>query len=167
MSAGRAKRWGRRAAEVGVVLLVVAAARSWQARDAAAGEAPVLQGATLDGAPFALAEALAEGPVVVHFWATWCGVCRAEEGSIAALAEDLPMITVASRSGTPEAVRAELEERGRSFATLTDPDARLASAWGVAAYPTTFVVDRDGRVASVDVGFTPAPWLRLRHWLAR
>jgi alkyl hydroperoxide reductase subunit AhpC len=50
---------------------------------------------------------------------------------------------------------------------VLDPDGRLARAWGVRSLPTSFVVDREGEIRTVEVGYTTELGLRARLWLAR
>ncbi|HJL19737.1 MAG TPA: redoxin family protein [Sandaracinaceae bacterium LLY-WYZ-13_1] len=161
------RRWRRLAIEIGVVLAVVLAFRAWQQRDAASGPAPALSGVAPDGASLALGEAPGE-PVLVHFWATWCGVCRAEQGTIDGLAEDgHRVLSVASRSGRPADVAAYVDEHDLDFPVILDPDGRLARRWGVHAFPTSFVIGPDGTIRSTEVGYTTSAGFRARLWLAR
>ena len=99
----------------------------------------------------------------MHFWATWCGVCRAEQGTIDALAGDHHVVTVASQSGGAPEVRAYLEREGVDFPVLVDPGGALAARWGVHAFPTTFVVAPDGGgpatyVDDGETGILTATW---------
>jgi thiol-disulfide isomerase/thioredoxin len=162
---GTARRWLRRAAEVVVVLLLILGVRAWQQSGVASGPAPALTGALLDGKPVALT-AFAGRPVLVHFWATWCPICRAEQGSIDALARDTPVITVAMQSGDRNAVVQHLHNEALSFPVLNDPDAVVAAQWGVRAVPASFIVDSAGQIRYVEVGYTTGIGLRLRLWLA-
>ncbi|MBX3270972.1 MAG: redoxin family protein [Sandaracinaceae bacterium] len=161
----RPKRpWKRWALEIGVVLAIFFAFRAWQTWDAPSGPAPALRGHLLDGAPYALA---AEGaPVLVHFWATWCGVCQAEEDNIVAVARDHRVITVATRSGQTAQVAGYMRERGLDFSVLEDPTGAIARGWGVRAFPTSFVLDGEGNIRHVEVGYTSTLGLRARLWLA-
>jgi thiol-disulfide isomerase/thioredoxin len=159
------RRYRRIALEIGAVVLVVIAVRTWQTRDAPDGLAPPLAGPTIDGAPLAL-DATPGQPVLVHFWATWCGVCQAEEGTIDALARDHRVLTVAAQSGGAAQVGAYLREEGLSFPVIVDPRGELAQRWGVRAFPTSFVIAPDGTVRNVEVGYTTSLGLRARLWLA-
>jgi thiol-disulfide isomerase/thioredoxin len=120
----------------------------------------------LDGRHYTL-PAHPNQPVLVHFWATWCPVCRAEQGSIAAIAQDHPeVVTVAMQSGPPDAVVKHLHEQGLNFSTLNDEDGKLSVAWGVHAVPASFIIDRDGQVRFVEIGYSTGIGLRFRLWLA-
>lgn len=161
-----AARWRTYAVNVLVLVLVVAGIRLWQQRDMAAGAAPQLQGVTLAGQPYSL-QAQRGRTVLVHFWATWCPVCRAEQGSIAAIAQDDPnVITITMQSGTPEQVAAHMREQGIAFPVINDPDGRIAQAWGVHAVPVSFVIGPDGQIRFIEVGYTTETGLRIRKWLA-
>ncbi len=148
-----------------MVLLLVLGVRAWQQSGVASGPAPALTGVLLDGKPVALT-AFAGRPVLVHFWATWCPICRAEQGSIEALARDTPVITVAMQSGAHAAVAQHMRNETLSFPVLNDPDGVLATQWGVRAVPASFIVDGAGQIRYVEVGYTTGIGLRLRLWLA-
>jgi thiol-disulfide isomerase/thioredoxin len=162
----RQRRWFRWATDIALVLLVYLAIRAYQQRDVARGPAPALRGVSAAGTPVDLA-AYRGAPVMLHFWATWCGVCKLEQPSVVSLAEDVPVVTVASRSGSSADVQGFLRERpmGRA-AVVLDPDGSLARRFGVHAYPTTFVLDPEGEIRNVEVGYTSELGLRLRMWLA-
>jgi thiol-disulfide isomerase/thioredoxin len=162
---GTAHRWRRRAAEALVLLLLVLGIRAWQQSSTASGPAPALAGELLNGKPLALA-AFAGRPVLVHFWATWCPICRLEQDSIDALARDMPVITVAMQSGDRDAVIQHLRKETLSFPVLNDPDGVLAAQWGVRAVPASFIVDGAGQIRFVEIGYTTGVGLRLRLWLA-
>ena len=165
-SKSRAKKWRGYVLNVLVFVILVAGIRIWQQRDMVSGAAPALQGVTLAGVPYTL-QAHPDKPVLVHFWATWCPICRAEQDSIAAIAHDHPdMITVAMQSGSAEQVARHMREQGTDFPVVNDQDGKLSSAWGVHAVPASFIIAPDGRIRFVEVGYTTGIGLRLRLWLA-
>lgn len=156
----------RYALEIVLVVFVVLGVRYWQQQGVVSGPAPTLAGVLLDQKQFSLA-AMKGQPVLVHFWATWCPVCRAEQDTIETLANDHPTVTVAMQSGQASAVVTHLDKEALSFPVLNDPDGAISAQWGVRAVPTTFVVDGTGQIRFVEVGYTTGPGLRLRLWLAR
>ena len=137
----------------------------WLARDLPSGEAPPLAGRDLQGRPRSLHHYRGR-PVLVHFWATWCPICRFEEGSIDAIARDHAVLSVAAGSGDAEALRAYMAERGLSFPVLVDEDGELARRWRVVGVPASFVVDGQGRIRWAGRGYASEWGLRLRLWLA-
>lgn len=162
----KSRVWLRRGLEVLFFIVLIMGVRTWQQRDIVKGMAPPLSGLLLDGKPFVLAARPAQ-PVLVHFWATWCPVCRAEQGSIDSLARANPhVITVAMQSGSSGAVQQYMGELGVSFPVVNDADGQIAASWGVHAVPASIIVGTDGEIRYVEIGYTTGLGLRLRLWLA-
>ena len=112
---------------------------------------------SLDGARVLLAE-LRGKVVLVSFWATWCPPCRREMPSVERLGrllagEDFVVlaVNVGEDEDTVFAFTGQLEPRP-TFPILLDRDSRVLRAWPVKGLPTTFVVDRQGRIAYRAVG---------------
>ncbi len=147
-----------------LLMAVVWAVHVYQTRHAVVGSAPALAGIDVRGQSVDLAT-MRGRPVLVHFWATWCPVCRAEQGSIAAIARDWTVIGVALEDTPPAELKAYMDKAGFDFPTLRDAQGELAQRYGVRAVPTTFVIDAAGHIRFTEVGYTTGPGLRLRLWL--
>jgi thiol-disulfide isomerase/thioredoxin len=155
-------RW-RLPIEVAIVLAIVGAIRYGQTSGLPTGPLPSVALTSLDGAPLSLGAR--EHGYVVHFFATWCSVCRAEEGNISALARDHELIAIASQSGGVPPVRDYALGAGLDPSQVAlDADGSIAQRFGVRAFPTTFYVAPDGRVSTVEVGYTSELGMRLRAW---
>jgi len=159
------RKWVHWVRDIVLVVIVVSAVQWWQNRDLPAGVAPPLAGQLLDGQWVDL-EDYRGTPTLVHFWANWCPICRAEEGSIDDLADNLSVLTVATGSGDAAEVRKHLEDNRLSFPVLLDESGELARRWKIVGVPTSFVIDPRGEIAFTTVGYTTQIGLRLRLWLA-
>jgi thiol-disulfide isomerase/thioredoxin len=148
-----------------LIIVVYAGVQWYQSRPLASGDAPALSGELLTHTPFDL-DAWRGRPVLVHFWATWCPICKLGQDSIARLAEDYAVISVAMQSGGPDEVRGYLAEHDLAVPTLNDPFGEIASAWGVRAVPASFVIGADGQIRFATVGYTSGIGLRGRLWAA-
>ncbi|HBE91825.1 MAG TPA: protein disulfide oxidoreductase [Gammaproteobacteria bacterium] len=129
------------------------------------GPAPSFAAPLLDGGQFSLSDTRGE-PLLIHFWATWCKICALNDGAIDGLAEDMQVITVAMESGGAKDIRKEMDERGLKFPVIVDGLGKLANKYHVKGVPTNYIIDADGNIRYVEVGYTTGIGLRIRMWLA-
>ena len=165
------KRWRRWGVELLILVAIVAAVSLWQNRGLAEGIAPPLAGTRTDGSfakvgagGTALADRTAQ---LVVFWATWCGVCRAEAGNIEAVAADWPVISVAMQSGDRDEIARYLAEKKLTLPAIEDDDGDISIAWGVKVVPAHFIVDPAGNIRFRVLGYTTELGLRARLWWAQ
>jgi thiol-disulfide isomerase/thioredoxin len=98
--------------------------------------------------------------VFVNFWATWCPPCREEIPDLIRLQEkykdDVVVLGISEDEAPPETVRAFAAQHGMNyFVAMKTPE--LGKVFrGVAALPTTFVIDREGRIVQRHVGLLNA-----------
>lgn len=111
--------------------------------------APALALPALDGGTLKL-DGLRGKVVLVNFWAVWCPPCRKEMPSMARLAEKLagrPFTLLGVNVGeTPEEIRAFLKQVPVNFPIVLDGEGASLKAWNVFAFPTSYVVDKQGRI---------------------
>lgn len=171
----RHNRWVTRGIYLLMFLVVVFAVNAWRTKSVP-DTAPAFTGVLIDGSQrsgtaISLAEFRARHPgqpVALHFWAEWCMVCRAEQGSISSLVEDgdIAVLTIATQSGDGDAVHAVLQERGLDWPTVIDEDGRISDAFRLPGVPSFVVIDPNGNISSADMGYTSEIGMRLRLWWA-
>jgi thiol-disulfide isomerase/thioredoxin len=119
------------------------------------GSARPLRAVTLDGEAFELS-ALEGRPVIVNFWATWCGPCKAEIPELSAFARENPDITLLGVSvdeGMPIArLRRFVETNDMAYTVVHDPTGASSRGWGVSSLPTTYALSPDGHIVDHKVG---------------
>ena len=115
--------------------------------------------ATADGKPFRLS-AHRGRPVFVNFWATWCPPCLEEMPAMERLwraQKDAGLVVLAVSVDADTAVVAPfLKEHGLTFPASLDAKMELANTYGVRALPSSFIVDREGRLTALALG--PRAW---------
>lgn len=158
----RWRRWGIEALLLAAILVGISL---WQNRGLPQGPAPALAGLRTDGAVVKLG--VRDTSQLVVFWATWCGVCRAEAGNIEAVAERWPVISVAMQSGEREEVAKYLAEKQLKLPAIADDDGDITGPWRVRVVPVHFVLDPAGNIRFRVVGYATEWGLRLRLWWAQ
>jgi len=159
------KRWVKITLEVLFFVVLYLGLRAYMQRDVISGTAPQIQATTINQQSFDL-HANKQKPVLVHFWASWCGICKLEQDSIDALSKDYRVMTIAMQSGSDEEVQAYLNEHGLSFDVINDVEGEFVSAYGVRGVPASFVVNSNNEITASEVGYTTGWGLRFRMWLA-
>ena len=107
--------------------------------------------------------------VFLNFWATWCPPCRAEMPSIQQLHEEADqdkfvVLTVSVRE--PEKlVKDFVAKNNHTFQVLLDPVGRVAAQYEVNVFPTTFIIDQQGKTAAKIIGSRHWLWDDLKAWL--
>ncbi len=124
-------------------------------------DAPGFDLVNLDGEQVSL-ESLKGKVVVIDFWATWCGPCKASfPGMQKAVnkykdANDVAFVFIDTweRGDEKEKNAAEfIESKGYTFNVLMDNENAVVAAFGVSGIPTKFVVDKSGKIRFKSVGF--------------
>ena len=95
-------------------------------------------------------------PVLINFWATWCGPCRLEMPAIQERYTQLsPRFEVLAVNFDESADKVEVfvDELGLTFPVLLDPGAKIQDLYRVRGYPTTYLVDANGNIQVHHVGF--------------
>lgn len=113
----------------------------------------------LQGEPMPLADALADGPVLVDFWATWCTPCKIAMPAYAALERayadrGFELWAVSwDDDRMADRIAPYMEKNGFTFPALRDPDRKLGQSLGVRALPTSFLIAPDGTIVWQHTGF--------------
>lgn len=153
-----------------VAALVAVVALGWLNRERGAVQpghmAPAFAATTLGGDTVSVAS-LRGKVVLVNAWATWCVPCRDEMPALERLyrtyrskglvvlavnQDEMPTIGGPTTGYLTGEVRGFVADMRLSFPVLLDPSNRLRDTYGYVGLPTTFLLDRDGRVVQKVLG---------------
>ena len=124
--------------------------------------APALSGHELGGGTFSLRSERGK-VVIVNFWASWCPPCIQEAPELSTYAwsvrhRGVVMVGVVFND-TVSSATAFAAHYGSLYPSIIDPGGNIALGYGVTSPPTTFVINRAGRVAATLLGATNAKQL--------
>ena len=129
---------------------------------------PALNAPDMSGKAWSL-EALRGRPVLINFWATWCAPCKEEMPTLQTLADlegdGLVVLAVNVREPLPRVAR-YVQQAGLSFTVLPDPHGDITRAWGMTVFPTTVLVDTQGRPQRVVSGAVDWTGAQAQQWVA-
>jgi thiol-disulfide isomerase/thioredoxin len=112
--------------------------------------APTISVVDLAGNTVSLSE-FAGRFVLINFWATWCEPCLREMPSLermqSRLGDQITVVAISEDRGGSKTVEPFINKLGlKSFKTYLDPKSDAGRAFKVAGLPTSFLIDREGRV---------------------
>lgn len=98
-------------------------------------------------------------PVLLNFWASWCGPCQSEMPDIQQAWEqygqeiDFLIVNMTGMSGeTEQTAKAFLTDEGYTFPAYFDKDNSAAAAFGVSSIPQTYLIDAEGNILGSYMG---------------
>lgn len=165
----RSRWWVRWGVDLAVLAVVVAAVTAWQTRrlPGAGTPAPAFTLSTLSGETVSL-ESLRGKPVVLAFWAPWCGVCGMESSNLSQLrslaGDSAHVVSVAVAYDDEEAVRRFVAKHAVDYPVLLGDDG-VQRAFRVDTFPTVFFLSPEGRIQRAVVGYTTLAGLSWRLML--
>ncbi len=137
--------------------------------------APDFTALDLNGHPVPFST-FAQGPTLLHFWATWCGICRREFAALNELHEELTLAPTQGQQATSHqaprlltlaadedasAVRTFVEHHQLKYPVVLAP-AAILRLYRVQAFPTSYYVDRERRITAGTVGMSSRWMMKTR-----
>jgi peroxiredoxin len=135
--------------------LVACGGQAGQSQTAGEGLAPDFSLNDLNGQRVTLSQFRGK-PVMLNFWASWCGPCRIELPEIQALhqAHDKGDVVILGVDFGEQAdtVRSFVHENGLTYRILTDENSTISRLYHVPGLPTTVFVNKQGQIVETHLG---------------
>lgn len=120
----------------------------------------------LDGNEVRLSDYIGK-PVILNFWASWCGPCKMEmpdfQSKYQELGEEIQFLMINMTDGsreTTDSASAFISEQGYTFPVFYDTDSDAAIAYGAYSLPTTYFIDAEGNAVARASGAIDAETLQ-------
>ena len=102
-------------------------------------------------------------PIVLNFWAHWCGPCQMEMPEFNAAYERLGgevTFLMVHEGAAVDDGKEKVTEGGYTFPVVFDVDSSAGNMYGITAFPTTFFIDKDGNLQAYYMGAMDANLLQ-------
>ena len=141
-------------------MLAAAALAGCSAPAKPASDVPQFSLTSLEGKTVAMKD-LANKVVIIDFWATWCGPCREEIPHLNELyselkSKGLEIVGISMDSDGTDSVKDFVREFRMQYPVVMGDEKLAESFGGLIGLPTTFIIDRSGKIAKKYIGLPPA-----------
>ena len=126
---------------------------------------PMIKELSIDGELFN-SDDYKDKELMIHLWATWCKVCKAEASNIEYISEKYNVITIAINSGSDQNIQKYMKENNLHFKVINDKDSTYSKLFKVHAYPTTYIYSK-GVLKHSDVGYSSTLSMYIKMFFAR
>jgi len=110
---------------------------------------------TVDGRQVSLSDYRGK-PVILNFWASWCGPCRYEVPSFKSFHDKYEnegiSILAVNTQDNPDSALAYAKADGLKFTIPVDPQGKVSSLYNIRGLPTTYFIDENGIITSIKIG---------------
>jgi cytochrome c biogenesis protein CcmG/thiol:disulfide interchange protein DsbE len=122
-------------------------------------KAPPFKIKRLDQEGIVTNEQFAGRPMVINFWATWCGPCKFEQPVLDMASRQYPNVAFVGIvfEDTEENTRRYLAETGTPYIHLYDPKSTVAVDFGVSGVPETYFINKEGVIVKKVIAPFSAP----------
>lgn len=147
---------------IGLVLVISLAVDYWRKPIAPLHFADKPFTTLRQSSPSTLAQLSQQQTLVVYFWGSWCGICKHTSPIIQKLHEEnVAVLGVALRSGSPTDVNAYLVQNTWTFDNINDEHGKWAQQWHVQVTPSILLI-RNGQVVHSTTGLSSYWGLKMR-----
>lgn len=162
----RLRKWTKEILSIVIIIGVVSLVMDfYRGASMPSGQAPDIQAVALNGEKIDVNALSQDKPVIVYFWATWCGACKWVSPTIDWFADDHQVVTVALSSGDNLRVNSYLDAKQHQFTVINDTTGQISRDWKLNVTPTIAII-KNGEIQFLTSGIT-TPWgLWLRMLLA-
>lgn len=95
-------------------------------------------------------------PVLLNFWAIWCGPCRLEMPFLQEIYEEWTgkglVVLAVNIQENPTKVKKFVENAGLTFPVLLSPGNKVPLSYNIRGIPATFLIDADGVIRDIKIG---------------
>lgn len=121
--------------------------------------APDFTGVDLEGNTFTLSDMLGVKPVVLDFWATWCGPCKMEMPIISQFSQvygdEVAVYSITSEEeASHEMIANFIRDNDYKMHVIHESSGTIAKSYGVTAIPFVVVIGMDGLIIATHLGYT-------------
>ncbi len=145
-----------------LIIIAIFSFRAYQQYDLSSGIVPSFNSKTLSGA---IVSSHSNEATLIHFWATWCGICQLENDNIQTISRDYRVLNIAMQSGSDADLQAYAQEHNmKTDNIINDNSGSLAKLLGVKATPSSFFISKNNQIKFIEVGYVSTLGYRLRLW---